>query len=209
MRCLIHDFAGHPFQVQLSRELAARGHQVTHAYPVGLPGPKGRLVKSSGDSKRFSLQAIQLSGHFRKYSPHRRFITQRQYAGDLKKLIHHENPDVVLSGNTPIDVQAELLWHCRRNRVAFVHCVQDVYSQAIEFFLQRKLRRLGKPLSLPFKKLEKAVAARSDATVVISPSFRTLLTEWGVPQSQITVMGNWAPLDEVQLLPRTNEWSLS
>ena len=30
MRILIHDFAGHPFQMQLSRQLAARGHFVTH-----------------------------------------------------------------------------------------------------------------------------------------------------------------------------------
>jgi len=30
MRIGIHDFSGHPFQVQLSRELASRGHEVVH-----------------------------------------------------------------------------------------------------------------------------------------------------------------------------------
>jgi len=34
MRLLIHDYAGHPFQVQLSRELARRGHSVTHAAQI-------------------------------------------------------------------------------------------------------------------------------------------------------------------------------
>ena len=30
MRILVHDFSGHPFQMQLSRELARRGHDVLH-----------------------------------------------------------------------------------------------------------------------------------------------------------------------------------
>src|SRR5947209_4825557 len=108
MRCLVHDFAGHPFQIQLSRELAFRGHHVTHAYPAGLPGPKGNLERSDLESDRLQIRAVQLSGHFRKYSASRRFVTQRKYARDLNRLISEEHPDVVLSGNTPIDIQTEL-----------------------------------------------------------------------------------------------------
>ena len=36
MRILVHDYAGHPFQVQLSRALAQRGHDVLHAYCASL-----------------------------------------------------------------------------------------------------------------------------------------------------------------------------
>ena len=45
MRILVHDYAGHPFQVQLSRELARRGHEVRHAYASALQTPRGELVK--------------------------------------------------------------------------------------------------------------------------------------------------------------------
>ncbi len=31
MRILVHDYSGHPFQAQLSRELARRGHDVVHS----------------------------------------------------------------------------------------------------------------------------------------------------------------------------------
>ncbi|RYJ01060.1 MAG: glycosyltransferase WbuB, partial [Actinomycetales bacterium] len=31
MKVVVHDFSGHPFQVQLSRELARRGHDVVHS----------------------------------------------------------------------------------------------------------------------------------------------------------------------------------
>jgi glycosyltransferase involved in cell wall biosynthesis len=207
MRLLVHDFAGHPFQVQLSRELAVRGHRVTHAYPAGLDGPKGRLEKSVGDSELLTVQPVPLSATFRKYSAWRRFATQRQYASDLQLLIDRERPDVVLSGNTPIDVQAQLLWHCRGNDIGFVHWVQDVYCQAIEFFLRNKLGGLAAPLSLPFRMLEKKVSSASDAVVVIAPAFRDLLINWGVPVSKIQVIENWAPLEEMPPRSRRNPWS--
>jgi glycosyltransferase involved in cell wall biosynthesis len=207
MRCLIHDFAGHPFQVQLSRELANRGHYVTHAFPTGLPGPKGRLQESELDSDRLNICSIPLSGSFRKYSPSRRFVTQRKYARDLKAVIAEHRPDVVLSGNTPIDVQSELLWHCRRNDIGFVHWVQDVYCHAIEFFLRRKFKGFATPLSWPFQTLEKLVVSQSTSTVVIAPAFKTLLTAWGLSESKIQILENWAPLDEVPLFPRCNAWA--
>jgi colanic acid biosynthesis glycosyl transferase WcaI len=207
MRYLVHDFAGYSFPAQLCRELAAKGHHVTFAYSTGLPGPKGRLASSASDSERFRLHPIALSGHFRKYSPWRRFLTQRKYAQDLKKLISQEQPDVVLSGDTPIDIQAELLWHCRRNEIGFVHWVQDVYCLALEFFLRLRIGLpLAKLLSVPFRMLEKLVAASSDHTIVISPNFADLFTAWGVSNSRISVIENWAPLDELPQMPRQNSW---
>lgn len=206
MRLLIHDFAGHPFQAQLSRQLARRGHFVTHVYAAGLPGPKGQLSAVPSDPARFSIRGVQLSSHFKKYSPHRRFISQRNYSSDLKNLIQETDPDVVLSGNTPIDVQAELLWHCRKKRVGFVHWIQDIYSHALKFFLQRRLPFLADPVAAMFELLEKSVALRSDHTVVIAPAFREVLGQWKVPNSRVTVIENWATLDEMPQKPHDNEW---
>ena len=207
MRCLIHDFAGHPFQIQLSRELAARGHLVTHVYPVGLQGPKGRLNLSDADSSRLEIRGLKLGSTFRKYSPWRRLAAQRQYARDLGQIVSSRRFDVVLSGNTPIDVQFQLLGHCRRNGVGFVHWIQDVYCNALKFFLRRKFGALATPLSLPFAMLERSVAFRCDANVAIAPAFAGVLADWGVPSERISVLENWAPLDEIETLPRANAWS--
>ena len=55
MRLNIHDYSGHPFQVQLSRDLAARGHDVLHGYStqyvtghgnLGRPGDPGRCASA-------------------------------------------------------------------------------------------------------------------------------------------------------------------
>lgn len=117
------------------------------------------------------------------------------------------NFDVVLSGNTPIDVQAELLWHCSRHRIGFVHWVQDVYCRALEFFLRRKYGALAGLMSFPFFKLERMVALRADAAIVIAPAFSDILAAWGVPRERISVIENWAPLEDIQPLPRANDWS--
>ncbi len=190
MRCLIHDFAGHPFQIQLSRELASRGHTVVHAFPAGLPGPKGKLEGVASDSHRLTIASIPLSSGFRKYSPVRRFFAQRSYTRDLKRIIAEHRPDVVLSGNTPIDVQAELLWHCHGHEIKFVHWVQDVYCEALKFFFRHKVGAMANAFCWPFQALEQAVSKKSDATVVIAPSFKTLLVQWGVPPEKITVIEN-------------------
>lgn len=207
MRILIHDFAGHPFQIQLSRELAKRGHWVTHAYAQGLPGPKGNLGAGAADSSRLQIRGVQLSSQFRQYSPVRRLLTQRTYARTLCALIREEAPDVVLSGNTPIDVQSEILGFCARQEIGFVHWVQDVYFRALEFLLRPKLGPLAKMAIFPFRQIEKDVVLNSDSVVVIAPGFRSLLSQWGLAEREITVIENWAPLDEVKLFPRSNAWS--
>jgi glycosyltransferase involved in cell wall biosynthesis len=207
LKILIHDFAGHPFQVQLSRELANRSHRVVHAYAMDLPGPKGALQLSERDSRNLRIQGLPLARCFRKYSPVRRLISHRRYASDLWRLIATEEPHVVLSGNTPIDVQAYLVQHCHQAGIAFVHWVQDVYFRALEFLLERRLGRLAQIPILPFRQLEKSVARRSDAVVVIAPEFASLLSRWGVPDSRVTVIENWATLDDVAPAPKRNPWS--
>jgi glycosyltransferase involved in cell wall biosynthesis len=151
---------------------------------------------------------IPLSGRFRKYSPVRRLIAHRKYASDLRKLISANTPDIVLSGNTPIDIQIELLWYCRTRGIGFVHWVQDIYYRAVEFFLRRKLgAAFSRLLSAPLRLLEMTIAAHSDAVIAISPGFREEMGRWGIGESKLSVIENWAPLEEVPLAPRDNNWS--
>ena len=131
----------------------------------------------------------------------------RSYARDIKSLISSRSFDAVLSGNTPIDVQAELLWHCRRNGVRFVHWVQDIYSLAIEFFLRSRFSELAASLSMPFRLLEKRVCSASDAIIVIAPAFRDRLVQWSIAPSKVTVLENWGQLEEIDSLPRANAWA--
>jgi colanic acid biosynthesis glycosyl transferase WcaI len=208
MRVLVHDFAGHPFQAQLSRQLAERGHSVTHIYALGLGGPKGRLSIVGSDPASLEIVGLPLDSQFKKYSPSRRFFSHRKYARDLRHLIGRIEPGVVLSGNTPIDVQAELLWYCRTRKIGFVHWIQDIYCHALRFFLSTHLPWLAPPIATLFERVERMVVCGSDESVAIAPDFREVLRGWNVPDSKVTVIENWAPLEEMPQFARDNAWSL-
>ena len=62
MRCVIHDYAGHPFQVHLSRHLAKRGHEVFHLYFADNPGPKGIMINQSSDPPCLRFIGVRLGG---------------------------------------------------------------------------------------------------------------------------------------------------
>ena len=53
MRILLHDYSGHPFQVELSRELSRRGHDVTHSYCDAYTSGKGHLRTEPGETLAF------------------------------------------------------------------------------------------------------------------------------------------------------------
>lgn len=72
LRIVVHDYSGHPFQVELSRALARRGHDVLHLHSAGFQTPKGPLANDSGDPPTFAVEGIDLGEPFRKYSYVRR-----------------------------------------------------------------------------------------------------------------------------------------
>ena len=206
MHILVHDFAGYPFPVQLSRALASRGHKILHVHSAGLQGPKGALSARPEDPESFGIRAVPLARSFRKYSFHRRALAHYRYASDLMDVIAAEKPDVVISGDTPIDVQMRLQGFCRSKNVVFVHWIQDIYSKAVGFVLRQRFGPLGELAAGPFRWMEASVARNSDAVVVIASAFRDLLAGVGVPPTRMTVIENWGPLEEIPVANRDNPW---
>ncbi|HLP30289.1 MAG TPA: glycosyltransferase, partial [Geothrix sp.] len=145
MKILIHDYAGHPFQVQLSRVLAARGHDVVHAFATSLQTPRGELAPKPGDAATLRLQPVEMgAGYVRhKYSFVRRRGLEIAYGKRVASLIAAERPDVVLSSNTPTETQESIVQACRAQGAAFYYWVQDFYSLAVDKLLRKKLPVLG------------------------------------------------------------------
>src|SRR5919108_3290096 len=126
MRVAVHDYAGHPFQVELSRELARRGHDVLHLYSASISTPRGTLSRLEDDPTSFAVDAIAVEEQIpRERLLARRRLEARHGARVVERLVRF-GPDVVLSANAPLEAQRKIYGHSQRERIRFVYWVQDL-----------------------------------------------------------------------------------
>jgi len=208
VRILINDHSGHPFQVQLSRELASRGYEVLHTYSKSFQTPKGPLQWGKKDPENFKIKGIELSEPFQKYSYIKRRFQEREFGRLLSKIIDKFKPDVIISSNTPIDAQSVISRASQSQKIKFIFWVQDIYSIAMGKILTQKYSVVGSMISRYYKLLERRLLQNSDAVVLITKDFIPLMKSWGIADSKCWVIPNWAPINELSIFPKVNDWSI-
>jgi len=206
MKIIVHDYAGHPFQVQLSRELAARGHEVLHLYCTSTHTPQAELRRRENDPV-FEIRGISLSQRIPKTSFVRRLRLEMQYGPALVTECEKFDPECVISANTPSIPQVRLARWCAKNKVRLVSWIQDIYGLAAYRLLKRKLPVAGHLAGKYFISLDKESARRSDAIVVIADDFGDVLAQWGIDRNRVHTIHNWAPLEDMPMRSRENGWS--
>jgi colanic acid biosynthesis glycosyl transferase WcaI len=208
MRIAVHDYCGHPFQVQLSRELARRGHEVLHLYSPSVQSAHGALEKMPSDPVGFDLAPVMLDRPFEKYQPARRALQELEYGRRLVRRVRPFGPEVVLSANTPLLSQRELVRAMARDGARFVFWQQDVLGVGIRNALRSRFGVVGDGIGRAFEGVEAKMLRTSDAVVTISEDFVPLLRRAGVVGSAAYVVENWAPLGELPQRPRDNAWAV-
>jgi colanic acid biosynthesis glycosyl transferase WcaI len=207
MRILIHDYAGHPFSADLSRSLAARGHQVTHAWFAGDIGPKGRLQRGPTDPEGLVFAPLGAAIAYSKTNFLRRRRGDIAYGKALAQLIHQTRPDLVLSGNTPTEAQEALRAACNRDGARFIYWCQDFYSLAVSRILARKLPLLGAVIGAYYRALERRQMHRAAAVIHITEDFCRQTDAWGLGRDKIAVIPNWGPICEIAVQGRDTDWA--
>jgi colanic acid biosynthesis glycosyl transferase WcaI len=212
MRILLHDYAGHPFQVQLSRELARRGHEVLHAYAGELQTPRGALAPDPDDPPTFSIEEVPMDPNYTryKYSFARRRRMEINYGKEAARLVQRWKPDAVISANTPTESQATILRQATNSGSRFISWVQDVYSVAVSDILRKRVPVLGEIAGRYYRHLDRSQFQRSHHIVAIADDFKSLLIkDFDLPEGKISVIPNWAPLESLPTLPKSNPWSIA
>lgn len=207
MRLVLCDYSGHPFQVELSRALAARGHDVLHLHFANFQTPKGKLQRLPGDPKGFAVEGLRLERGFDKQAFLRRRFWEAKVGALAAARALAFNAELVVGCNMPLDAQRKLQQTCRQRDIAFVFWLQDVYSAAIHHYLSAKLGLLGRAIGRHYMRLEGRLLRRSDAVVAISEKFRTPLERWEVAPARVRVIPNWAPLSEICPVAKDNDWA--
>jgi glycosyltransferase involved in cell wall biosynthesis len=207
MRVLVHDYPGHAFPVQLSRELARRGHTVRHLCFPEFQAPKGPLARRPDDPAAFDVAFLDLGAPFEKHSFVRRWRQERRLGVLARAAIAVWKPDVVLAGNAPLDVQEGSLAGARDAGAGFVYWLQDLVGIAMRKILGRKLSLPGTLVGLAYEAKERRLLRAADAVVSITADFEPLLARWGVAPARVHTIENWAAREEIVAAPRDNAWA--
>lgn len=208
MHIQVHDFSGHPFQAELSRELAVRGHTVDHVYSAQYASGKGKLERTPTDPRGLSFTPLTAERPFEKYGAVGRIRFEHSYSAAWLSHIAETAPDCVVACNVPLFALAAFQRSAARRRQPWVLWHQDLFSNAITEEIGRRLPGPGAVAgSALIRRMEAGVVRGATQVVAIGDEFRQAYRDWGVRTSHVTVIPNWAPVDEIVPRPRSNEWA--
>src|SRR5689334_20737435 len=137
MRILVHDYSGHPFQVQLSRELSRRGHAVTHSYCAAYVSGKGHLQAEPEESIVFD--PIGVGVVIQKMRFRQRLVQELRLGRELVRQVRRVRPDTVMMSNVPIPTLMVFAFAMVMTRIPWVLWHQDVQAIAIRSFADGKI----------------------------------------------------------------------
>ena len=208
MRINLHDYSGHPFQAQLARELAARGHEVVHTHAAQYETGHGQLKRLPGDPEGLEFESITALAPLIKYSPARRTRFEFSYAKAWRQRLETQDFDLVIACNIPLFALARMQPYFRRRRMPWMLWHQDIYSLGVAGVASRQLPPAAaaavKELA---QRLERNQVNAARTVVAIGDEFVRQYERWGVKTSHTHVIPNWAPVDELVPGPRENAWS--
>jgi len=210
MRIVVHDYAGHAFPTSLSRALAARGHEVVHAFASSLQTPRGELARREGDAPTLEFREIPMNPNYPryKYSFVRRRSMEVRYGKEVARFLRTWKPDAVLSGNTPTETQEPISRAAVANGGRFYYWVQDFYSLAVDQLVRRKIPVAGPMIGSWYRRLDRKQFNRSSRIITITEDFAPILAkEFKVPGAKVSAIPNWAEIEQIPTLPKDNAWA--
>jgi glycosyltransferase involved in cell wall biosynthesis len=113
----------------------------------------------------------------------------------------------VISANTPLDAQRMALQASQQLQAQFIFWWQDVISIGMRELLTQKYGLGGRLIGTYYRSLESNLLRRSDRVIAISDVFLPIARAWGIPRRNMAVLPNWAPIEDISVLPRDNRWA--
>ena len=200
MRVLVNDYAGHPFQIDLSNELVRRDHTVTHAFCDTNVTPRGDLDQSEGGP---DIVSISTGRGFDKYKILRRLGAEFRYGVKAAHLMRRTRPEVCINSNVPIVSLAIVTVAARIMGMRNVLWLQDFQAGLVAMSVGER-----HPAARAARWLEHWCVRRADHVVTISSGFEREVVSIGAGD-RVTTIPNWAPIGDLPVLDKRNEWAIA
>ena len=199
IKIIIHDYAGHPFQLELSKQLSNK-FNVYHFYYQNDYGPKANFKNDNKD--RLNIKGIGKTISYNKNKFIDRFFKDLEYGKEVSRYISEIKPDVVISGNCPTLAQEYIVKTCQKNNSKCIIWVQDFYSHAVKLLLKKKLSFFSFPISFLFEYLEKKQLQKANSLIIISNDWEQKLLSWNINNKKIKYIPNWGDIKNIEYLEK-------
>jgi len=199
IKIIIHDYAGHPFQLELSKQLSNK-FNVYHFYYQNDYGPKANFKNDNKD--RLNIKGIGKTISYNKNKFIDRFFKDLEYGKEVSRYISEIKPDVVISGNCPTLAQEYIIKSCQKNNSKCIIWVQDFYSHAVKLLLKKKLSFFSFPISFLFEYLEKKQLQKANKLIIISNDWEQKLLSWNINNEKIKYIPNWGDIKNIEYLEK-------
>jgi colanic acid biosynthesis glycosyl transferase WcaI len=203
MRIFIHDFGSYPFPFELSQSLARRGHDVLHVVSASEPARTEGFVPNELRT-RLRFERLKINREFSRSNFWKRWRWSRAYGKAIAELCIDEQPDVVISANTPLDSQKSLWKAANSIQCPKVYWLQDLLGLAATHILSEKLPVAGGFIGAFYERVEKSLLRDSNHVVAITEGFDFYLRAAQVPGNKVSIIENWAPLEQLPLVSSDN-----
>ena len=201
LKIVIHDYAGHPFQFDLSKKLS-QTFKIYHFYFKNDYGPKANFSNLNFDN--LNVEGLGENIIYKKSNFVDRFFKDIKYGKIVSNKINEIKPDIIISGNCPTLSQNIIINSAKRNNSKFIFWIQDFYSEAVEILLKKKLSILAIPIYSLFKFLEKKQLKFSDKLIIISDDFKNKLSKWKINLDNVHYIPNWGNLETIEFFNKKN-----
>ena len=196
---LVNDYAGHPFQIELSRTLAAFGYTVSHAYCNTNVTPRGSLEQTEEGPL---IIGISTGDGFDKYNIAKRLVAEVRYGAKSVRLMRSERPSVCLNSNVPVVSLAMITLAARVMGIRNVLWLQDFQAGLVAMSAGEQ-----HPAATIARRVENWCVRKADHVVAISDGFAReveTIREFG---DAVSTIPNWAPIDDIPVVERNNQWA--
>ncbi len=201
----VHDFAGHPFQAELSNELAFVGFDILHSFFAHSGPTKASLTDIHGTG-RLTFKAISLRQKYENKNLLKRIVFEFKIAFKLLEIHRSFEPQVSIFANTPLISAWLFKLFTRKSKFILWH--QDVFSIAIQMRSKQNSSNSNTLENLQVKlvkALEIDLVGKAEKIVCISDAFMEIYKVWGVDLRKVTMIENWAPLNQIVYVPRSRQ----
>ena len=209
MRIVVHDYLGYAFPAQLARSLARRGATTSSTSTA----PRSSRARGASNGNRTTPRPrVRLASVSAARSRSTTFGGGSSTSARPAASSPAGSPTSVPTSSCPRTRRSSFSGRCcragarARRRLRLLAAGRDQRGSAPRARHGARAS-VGAAAEGAVATLERRLLRASDGVVVISEDFVPLLRRWGVDEERITVIENWAPLDELPVLPRDNAWA--